>query len=163
MIKIFGKLRYHWQPELSWSIIYWSIAIAPMFIAFSMLFEDATIPSYFFALFALFIFLVGLGFHRYFTIEDGGKLRIVALNPFKKSGVAIAQIQKIDVNKSGLILKVKNQPDRIFYMRKWPKKYFLDALVIHPDFRGKVALTDHLIKLDYFEVYKSDKKAPTKL
>ena len=39
MIKIFGKMRYHWQPELSWSIIYWSIAVAPMFIGLSLLFE----------------------------------------------------------------------------------------------------------------------------
>ena len=33
MIKIFGKYRYHWQPELSWLIIYWSLAITPIFIA----------------------------------------------------------------------------------------------------------------------------------
>lgn len=43
-------------------------------------------------------------------------------------------------------------------MRKWPKKYFLDALAVHPDFRGTVELTDNFIKLDYFEAYKSNKK-----
>lgn len=163
MIKIFGKIRYHWQPELSWSIIYWSIAMVPMFIGLSLLFERTNIPSQFFVLFAAFIVLVGLGFHRYFVIEEDGKLRIVSLNPFKKSSVAIAQIEKIEVNRSGLILKIKNQTDRIFYMRKWPKKYFLDALAVHPDFRGTVELTDNFIKLDYFEAYKSNKKAPTKL
>ena len=31
MIKIFGKYRYHWQPELSWLIIYWSLAVTPIF------------------------------------------------------------------------------------------------------------------------------------
>ena len=118
MIKIFGKMRYHWQPELSWSIIYWSIAVAPMFIGLSLLFERTKIPSQFFILFAIFIVLVGLGFHRYFVIEENGRLRIVSLNPFKKSSVAIAQIKKIEVNKSGIIIKIKNQPDRIFYMRK---------------------------------------------
>ncbi|MCY7184950.1 EbsA family protein, partial [Streptococcus gallolyticus] len=55
MIKIFGKMRYHWQPELSWSIIYWSIAVAPMFIGLSLLFERTKIPSQFFILFAIFI------------------------------------------------------------------------------------------------------------
>lgn len=163
MIKIFGKIRYHWQPELSWSIIYWSIAMVPMFIGLSLLFERTKIPSQFFVLCAVFIVLVGLGFHRYFVIEEDGKLRIVSLNPFKKSRVAIAQIEKIEVNRSGLVLKIKNQADRIFYMRKWPKKYFLDALAVHPDFRGTVELTDNFIKLDYFEAYKSNKKAPTKL
>lgn len=162
MIKIFGKIRYHWQPELSWAIIYWSIAVAPMFIGLSLLFERTKIPSQFFILLTLFIILVGFGFHRYFVIEDGGKLRIISLNPFKKSRVAIAQITKIEGNKSGIIMKIKNQPDRIFYMRKWPKKYFLDALAVHPDFLGEVELMDNLIKLDYFEAYKVDKKAPTK-
>ena len=114
MIKIFGKIRYHWQPELSWSIIYWSIAMVPMFIGLSLLFERTKIPSQFFVLCAVFIVLVGLGFHRYFVIEEDGKLRIVSLNPFKKSSVAIAQIEKIEVNRSGLILKIKNQTDRIF-------------------------------------------------
>lgn len=162
MIKIFGKMRYHWQPELSWSIIYWSIAVAPMFIGLSLLFERTKIPSQFFILFAIFIVLVGLGFHRYFVIKENGRLRIVSLNPFKKSSVAIAQIKKIEVNKSGIIIKIKNQPDRIFYMRKWPKKYFLDALAVHPDFLGEVELIDNFIKLDYFEAYKANKKAPTK-
>ena len=125
MIKIFGKMRYHWQPELSWLITYWSIALAPMFIAFSLLFERTKIPNHFFVLFATFVILVGLGFHRYFIIEDDGKLRIVALNPFRRSRVAIAQIQTIEVNKSGIVMKIKNQPDRIFYMRKWPKRPLL--------------------------------------
>lgn len=162
MIKIFGKMRYHWQPELSWLITYWSIALAPMFIAFSLLFERTKIPNHFFVLFATFVILVGLGFHRYFIIEDDGKLRIVALNPFRRSRVAIAQIQTIEVNKSGIVMKIKNQPDRIFYMRKWPKKYFLDTLVLRPEFAGEVVLTDNLIKLDYFEAYHNETKAPTK-
>ncbi|CYY80914.1 membrane protein [Streptococcus suis] len=32
MIKIFGKIRYHWQPDLSWAIIYWSLTFTPIFI-----------------------------------------------------------------------------------------------------------------------------------
>ena len=43
------------------------------------------------------------------VIEEDGKLRIVSLNPFKKSRVAIAQIKRIDVNKSGLTLKIKKR------------------------------------------------------
>ena len=43
MIKIFGKYRYHWQPELSWLIIYWSLAITPIFIAAIF---NATIVAY---------------------------------------------------------------------------------------------------------------------
>ena len=163
MIKLFGKVRYHWQPELSWSIIYWSITLAPIFIALSLLYERTQIPSQFFILTILFVILVGIGLHRYFVIEEDGKLRIVSLNLFRRSRVAIAQIQKVQVTKSTVTLIIKNQRPRIFYMRKWPKKYFLDALAVHPDFKGEVELLDNFINMDYFEAYQADKKAPTKL
>lgn len=161
MIKIFGKKRYHWQPELSWSIIYWSIAIAPIFIALSLLYERASIPQYFFTLFILFIVLVGLGFHRYFVIEKNGILRVISLSLLKPSKIIISDIEKVEVTKATLTLIVKNKKDSLFYMRKWPKKYFLDALALHPDFSGEVELMDNFIDLDYFEAYKDDKKALT--
>lgn len=163
MIKLFGKMRYHWQPELSWSIIYWSITFAPIFVALSLLFERTKIPSQVFILFGVFIVLFGSGFHRYFVIDEDGKLHIVSLNFFRKSKLAIAQIQKVEVTKYNITLIIKNQPKRIFYMRKWPKKYFMDALAVHPQFRGSVELVDNLTGLDYFEFYKDDKKAPIKL
>ena len=72
MIKIFGKYRYHWQPELSWLIIYWSLAITPIFIAAALLFELYSVPSHILMLFTIFVALFGLGFHRYFIIEDHG-------------------------------------------------------------------------------------------
>ena len=50
MIKIFGKYRYHWQPELSWLIIYWSLAITPIFIAAALLFELYSVSSHIFEL-----------------------------------------------------------------------------------------------------------------
>lgn len=161
MIKIFGKLRYHWQPELSWLIIYWSIAIAPIFIGLSLLYERTAIPHQFFFLFLLFVVLVGVGFHRYFIIEDNGVLRIVSLSVFKPSKIAIADIEKVEVTQTTLSLIVKNRPKHLlFHMRKWPKKYFLDALVLQSDFKGEVALLDNFTDLDYFELYKDDKKAP---
>ena len=83
MIKIFGKYRYHWQPELSWLIIYWSLAITPIFIAGVLLFELYSVPSHILMLFTIFVALFGLGFHRYFIIEDYGILRIVSFNIFK--------------------------------------------------------------------------------
>lgn len=41
-------------------------------------------------------------------------------------------------------------------MRKWPKKYFLDALAVNPYFQGEVELMDKFIELDYFEAYKDN-------
>ena len=76
MIKIFGKYRYHWQPELSWLIIYWSLAITPIFIAAALLFELYSVPYHILMLFTIFVALFGLGFHRYFIIDDKGNLGI---------------------------------------------------------------------------------------
>ena len=44
-------------------------------------------------------------------------------------------------------------------MRKWPKKYFLDALALHPAFKGEVELLDHMTNFDYFAFYEESKKA----
>ena len=95
MIKIFGKYRYHWQPELSWLIIYWSLAITPIFIAAALLFELYSVPSHILMLFTIFVALFGLGFHRYFIIEDHGILRIVSFNIFRPRKVKISDIEKV--------------------------------------------------------------------
>ena len=158
MIKIFGKYRYHWQPELSWLIIYWSLAITPIFIAAALLFELYSVPSHILMLFTIFVALFGLGFHRYFIIEDHGILRIVSFNIFKPRKVKISDIEKVEVVKTGLCLIFKNGKKRQFYMRKWPKKYFLDALALHPDFKGEVELLDHMTNFDYFAFYEESKK-----
>lgn len=95
MIKLFGKIRYHWQPELSWSIIYWSIAFAPIFVGLSLLYERTEIPSRVFILFAIFAVLVGIGLHRYFIIENNGILRIVSFKLFGPRKLLISTITKI--------------------------------------------------------------------
>ncbi|EFR44245.1 EbsA family protein [Streptococcus pseudoporcinus] len=162
MIKIFGKIRYHWQPELSWSIIYWSIAISPIFIGLSLLYENTNIPSRVFVLFFIFVILVGVGLHRYFLIEEGGILKIVSLRLLGPRKLAISDISKVEVTKSTVTICTSDK-NYLFYMRKWPKKYFLDALVINPYFKGEVILVDNLINLDYFEYYKDEKKTLTLL
>lgn len=157
MIKLFGKYRYHWQPELSWSIIYWSIAFAPIFIALSLLYENASIPTPIFISVIIFVILVGIGLHRYFIIEDNGILKIVSLKFFQPHKIEISKIRKIEVTKTTIVICTPENR-YLFYMRKWPKKYFLDALAINPYFQGEVDLVDNLIILDYFELYKDEKR-----
>ncbi|MGT2866022.1 EbsA family protein [Streptococcus fryi] len=160
MFKIFGKIRYHWQPELSWATIYWSFTMMPLFIALSLLYERTERPSYVFMLLGLFLTLSILGVHRYFVIRDD-TLEMVSFNLFKSRKLNISEICKIEVTKSTLKLIMRDDTSYLFQMRKWPKKYFLDALAVHEHFQGEVELLDNFITLDYFEVYKDDKKAPT--
>ncbi|MFU2164544.1 EbsA family protein [Streptococcus pluranimalium] len=157
MITIFGKVRYHWQPELSWLLIYWSLTIAPIFIGLALLFERRNVSFAFFFLFALFLILLGVGLHRFFIIGQGDQLKIVSMDVFKPQSVPISSISKIEVNKLSITLLFGDTTKkRRFYMRKWPKKYFLDALAVNPYFQGEVELMDNFIELDYFEAYKDN-------
>lgn len=157
MIKVFGKIRYHWQPELSWAVIYWSLSVTPVLLGLSLLYERAKIPIAILLLFLLFVVLFGIGMHRYFVIE-GDQLRISSANPFKKCTIPLHSISKIEVDYLSICLYSEKFPTgQIFYMRKWPKKYFVNDIARNEHFQGEVELTDHLIRLDYFETYYADK------
>ena len=54
MIKIFGKVHYHWQPDLSILVTYWSIAVIPVFIGLALMYESSSVPTL--VLFVLFIY-----------------------------------------------------------------------------------------------------------
>ena len=68
MIKIFGQLRYHWQPDLSLLIIYWSLSVIPIFIGFAFLFESSEVPFLVILSFFIFMVLFGVGVQIYLTI-----------------------------------------------------------------------------------------------
>ena len=57
MIKIFGKVHYHWQPDLSILVTYWSIAVIPVFIGLALMYESSSVPTL--VLFSFF-FIYGL-------------------------------------------------------------------------------------------------------
>lgn len=153
MIKIFGRVRYHWQPELSWSIIYWSLAITPAFIALSLILERTRISNTIIHLFLLVIVMFGIGWHRYFVIEEED-LKIASANPFSAKKIQIATISKIEVTYLFIKIFSDEMPEgKVYYIRKWPKKYFVNALALNPNFQGEIVLTDHLVTQDYFKEY----------
>lgn len=159
MIRIFGKLRYHWQPELTTAIIYWSLAWMPLFFALSLIFENTSRPLMVFALAGLSLLLIILGGHRYFTIDEDAYLTIMSLNILSPRRLPIETITKVEVTKSSLALVLQSGERQLFYMRKWPKKYFLDALALQKGFEGEVELLDNFIELDYFETYRYDRRS----
>ncbi|GFH42666.1 putative pore-forming peptide [Lactococcus hodotermopsidis] len=159
MIKIFGRLRYHWQPELSISIIYWCLAISPIFISLALLYERMTISKTSFLLFIAFIILVWVGLQRYFIISDNEDLLLSpGLVPLYAGKMVISGIFKIQVSKHAIVIYSERFPKgKIYYMRQWPKKYFVDALIINSYFQGELELIGHIDH--YFELYAEDKKS----
>ena len=157
MIKIFGKIRYHWQPDLSMLITYWSLSVIPVFIGLALMYESSSIPTLVLFSFFLFMALLAVGVHRYFTIYDDGILRIITANPLTPIKVPISSIEKVEVTKNSIKLIFNDgSRSRTFCMRKWPKKYFINALALNDYFKGEIELTDNFIHVDYYQLYYAD-------
>lgn len=157
MIKIFGKIRYHWQPDLSMLITYWSLSVIPVFIGLALMYESSSIPTVVLFSFFLFMALLAVGVHRYFTIYDDGILRIITANPLTPVKVSISSIEKVEVTKNSIKLIFNDgSRSRTFCMRKWPKKYFINALALNDYFKGEIELTDNFIHVDYYQLYYAD-------
>ena len=157
MIKIFGKIRYHWQPDLSMLIPYWSLSVIPVFIGLALMYESSSIPTVVLFSFFLFMALLAVGVHRYFTIYDDGILRIITANPLTPIKVPISSIEKVEVTKNSIKLIFNDgSRSRTFCMRKWPKKYFINALALNDHFKGEIELTDNFIHVDYYQLYYAD-------
>ena len=154
MIKIFGKIRYHWQPDLSMLITYWSLSVIPVFIGLALMYESSSIPTVVLFSFFLFMALLAVGVHRYFIIYDDGFLRIITANPLTPIKVPISSIEKVEVTKNSIKLIFNDgSRSRTFCMRKWPKKYFINALALNDHFKGEIELTDNFIHVDYYQLY----------
>ena len=154
MIKIFGKIRFHWQPDLSMLITYWSLSVIPVFIGLALMYESSSIPTVVLFSFFLFMALLAVGVHRYFTIYDDGILRIITANPLTPIKVPISSIEKVEVTKNSIKLIFNDgSRSRTFCMRKWPKKYFINALALNDHFNGEIELTDNFIHVDYYQLY----------
>ncbi len=68
-------------------------------------------------------------------------MRIITANPFTPIKVKIDSIEKVEVNKKSIKLIFNDgSRSRTFCMRKWPKKYFINALALNPYFKGEVVL-----------------------
>ena len=157
MIKIFGKIRYHWQPDLSMLITYWSLSVIPVFIGLALMYESSSIPTVVLFSFFLFMALLAVGVHRYVTIYDDGFLRIITANPLTPIKVPISSIEKVEVTKNSIKLIFNDgSKSRTFCMRKWPKKYFINALALNDHFKGEIELTDNFIHVDYYQLYYAD-------
>ena len=157
MIKIYGTIRYHWQPDLSMLITYWSLSVIPVFIGLALMYESSSIPTVVLFSFFLFMALLAVGVHRYFTIYDDGILRIITANPLTPIKVPISSIEKVEVTKNSIKLIFNDgSRSRTFCMRKWPKKYFINALALNDHFKGEIELTDNFIHVDYYQLYYAD-------
>lgn len=126
------KKIYHWQPELSTAIIYWSCTFGILFISLILTLENtrpyltSNIVLVFF-----FVFLV-LGLNRYFVIGDDD-LFIHALLPKRRTKVPLKSITTIYVGPKSLEIysPVLKEGSQLFIMTKKNKSAFIQHLKSH--------------------------------
>jgi cell division protein FtsW (lipid II flippase) len=145
MIKIFGKIRYHWQPDLTTSIIYWSATFTIFFISIVLTLEKTHVYWLTFIIFAVFLFFVVMGFHRYFFFNKFGEIEIVSIFQNERGIVLVNDITEIRIFPYGIILYDKHFPKgRVFYMKSWHKTPFLQELEKQEGFHAKMIDIEHV-------------------
>jgi hypothetical protein len=147
MIKVFGKIRYHWQPELATSLVYWCWTLTVFFFALIFTLEETHLYWLSFVVFSLFLFFVLLGIHRHFELTEDGHLKIVAILPRNDDLIPIDSISKVLLTPKGIeIYSSEWDKGHIYYMRNAHRIYFIDALDHNELFKGEFI---HAQALDY--------------
>lgn len=134
-----GKKRYFWQPELSISIIYWSLTFIILFYGLILTLEK-THPylrgNIFIGIFLLFS-LVGL--HRYLFLEESG-IRIRYARLWRRETILREHIDYLALCKDGIIIQRKGLSGANFHlaMRKKRKEAFIkDFAAFYPEIEIK--------------------------
>lgn len=137
--------KYHWQPELSMTIIYWSATFAILFIGLILTLEN-TKPYLTgnFVIFLFFLFFL-LGWNRYFHLHEN-TIVIHALLPCKRKKVHISAIQQIRVGTKSIELSYQNEQTHkhIYMMTQKKKQLFVEKIETHPNFSGEIIYDDQL-------------------
>lgn len=120
------KKRYFWQPELSLSIIYWSITLIILFYGLILTLENTRPYLKGNLVIGLFFLVVLIGLKRYFVIKtDGIELHLSRF--WKKEKLLLNDITQITVGSDGLVIMTKQKP-RHYLMGKKSRQRFVTDL-----------------------------------
>lgn len=124
------KKRYFWQPELSISIIYWSLTFIILFYGLILTLEK-THPylqgNIFIGIFVVFLIM---GFHRYLTLDKSG-VKVRYMRIWRLETISHEHIDYLIVCKDGIVLQRKGLSGATFHfaMKKKTKNTFVETFV----------------------------------
>lgn len=127
------KKIYHWQPELSMAIIYWSCTFGILFISLILTLENTRPYLTSNIVLGIFFLFFALGLNRYFKIGDDD-LFIHALLPRRRKKVSLNSISTISVGPKSLEISSRElkEGSQLFIMTKKNKEAFVEELKKHP-------------------------------
>lgn len=133
------KKVYHWQPELSTAIIYWSCTFGILFFSLILTLEHTRPYLISNIVLVIFFFFALLGCNRYFMIDDE-YLIVHALLPVRRKKITLSTIEMIRVGPKCIEIKSSEfkEGTQMFIMTKKNKTAFLESIKEKPSFTATV-------------------------
>ena len=133
------KKVYHWQPELSTAIIYWSCTFGILFLSLILTLEHTRPYLVSNIILGIFIFFAFLGYNRYFFIDDE-HLIIHAILPIRRKKITLSAIEMVRVGPKCIEVKSSElkEETQMFIMTKKNKTAFIETLKQQTLFTAKI-------------------------
>lgn len=128
------KKRYFWQPELSISIILWSLTFIFLFYGLIISLESNKIYWKGNLFIGLFLIMFVLSCHRFFILTEKRLVIRYALL-WRKKEIFYDDIDQVVVRKDGLMIKQKglNGNTRHMMSKKQKDRFLADLIKNHSD------------------------------
>lgn len=122
--------RYFWQPELSISIIYWSLTFIVLFYGLILTLEKTRPYLQGNIVIGIAILFAVVGLHRYLNIDETG-IRVRYARVWRRETLLREHIDYLTPCKDGVIIQRKGLSGAAFHfaMRKKRKEAFIKAFI----------------------------------
>ena len=127
--------RYFWQPELSISIIYWSLTFIVLFYGLILTLEKTRPYLQGNIVIGIAILFAVVGLHRYLNIDETG-IRVRYARVWRRETLLREHIDYLTPCKDGVIIHRKGLSGAAFHfaMRKKRKEAFIkDFITFYPE------------------------------
>ena len=127
--------RYFWQPELSISIIYWSLTFIVLFYGLVLTLEKTRPYLQGNIVIGIAILFAVVGLHRYLNIDETG-IRVRYARVWRRETLLREHIDYLTPCKDGVIIQRKGLSGAAFHfaMRKKRKEAFIkDFITFYPE------------------------------
>jgi len=145
MINFLRRTKYRWQPDLAASVTYWSVTYSVLFLSLIFTLERTHIYWVSFVVFFVFLVLFYIGCQRYFYFNEYNELVSSGLSKRHRGKFAVNDLRKVYVSKAGIkLVSPIWEKGEIFHMRSWRKNAFVQAILEHEEFCGRIEYVDEL-------------------
>ena len=134
-----NKKRYFWQPELSMSIIYWSLTLIVLFYGLILTLEKTHPYLQGNIVIGISVLFAIVGLHRYLYIDESG-IRVRYARLWRRETLLREHIDYLTPCKDGVIIQRKGLSGASFHFAMTKKKrtaFIKDFTAFYPEIEVK--------------------------